>query len=550
MRGWMLTIAVLALVGCSGRYHPDNFKEAAVHGAALKSLSSDCRDCHGADLTGGSSNVGCDGCHAGATPTAWRTNCTFCHGGVDNNTGAPPRNLDGTNHVGAFPSHTAHVTGSAFANAYDCTECHVKAKDVLSAGHIFGNPPGGALNDFGAGVSPQATFDRTTGTCANVYCHGNGRGDNGTMAANAPPVQCSGCHAVAASAANALAGMSGPHASHMADPSGITCADCHGATTTDGATIANKDLHINGKADIMIPTAGFTYDATAGTCTGVCHGVGHSAFTWTGTGGTYHPPGYADGSVHGPDMELQRQDCRTCHGADLAGGNGANGSLVGPSCDGCHSGATATAWRSNCTFCHGGGNGDTRGMPPRDPGSTNTSVSQKFIAHAKHVSPTIMSANDCTTCHRMPADVLSAGHAFNTFDMQPNVILTLDGRNPQGTYDGAGTCASLYCHGNGQAGKTGSATDGGPPMTCTSCHGGQANNRSGLTGEHRSDHGGIACYRCHNTTVGTDSTSIVDVTKHINGTRDVVFSAGGSYDPNTKTCTNVGCHGTHSWNGG
>ena len=544
MRGWILCIVVA--LGCSnGRYHPDNFAEPSQHGPALKSLSSDCRECHGADLTGGSSNVGCDGCHQGATPTAWRTNCTFCHGGVDNATGAPPRNLDGTDQVGAFPSHTPHVMGSAMAGAFDCTQCHVKAKDVLSAGHIFGNPKGGALNDFGAGLSPQGAFDRATGTCSNLYCHGNGRGDNGMIVANAPTLACEGCHPTSRSLPTAQQNMSGPHASHMASPTGITCADCHAATTTDGVTITNTAMHINGKRDVMITAPGFTRDPVNGFCTGTCHGVAHQSFGWTATGGSYHPAGFAAGNMHGPEMELQRQDCRGCHGADLKGGTG--GTLNGPSCDGCHSGATTTAWRTNCTFCHGGGNGDTRGMPPRDPGSTNTSVSQLFIAHAQHVAPTLMSANDCTTCHKMPTDVLSTGHSFNTFDMQPNVILTLDGRNPLGTYaPTTGTCSNLYCHGNGQA-SNGTYTDGGAPMTCISCHGGNANNRAGLTSEHRNDHGGVACSECHYATIASGSTALTDPTKHINLVKDVVFARGGTYTANTKTCTNVACHGTHTW---
>ncbi len=545
MRGWILIAAIAVVAGCSSRYHPDNFAEAAVHGTSLKKLESDCRSCHGDDLTGGSSKVGCDGCHSGATPDAWRTNCTFCHGGVDNNTGAPPRGLDGTNHVGVFPAHTAHVTGGAMANAYDCTQCHVKAKDVLTPGHIFGNPVGGALNDFGAGLSPQATFDKTTGTCSSVYCHGSGRADDGMIAATAPPVACGGCHPAASSGPSAMASMSGPHSLHMGDPTGITCADCHANTTTDGVTISNKDMHINGTRDVMIPAPGFTYDATAHTCTGTCHNFAHNNAGWAGSNGTgaYHPAGFSDASVHGPEMELQRQDCRGCHGSDLKGGT--TSALKGPSCDGCHSGATPTSWRSNCIFCHGGGNGDTRGMPPRDPGSTNTSQSQKFIAHSKHVYPTLMSANDCTTCHKQPTDVLSMGHAFNTFDNLPNVVFT-DGRNPSATYTATtSTCANLYCHGNGQ-GNNGTAVDGSAPMTCTSCHGADANNRAGLSSYHLDHHGNISCVTCHNTTVSS-GTAIKDVTLHINKTKDVSFSGGGTYNASTKTCSNIGCHQNYTW---
>ena len=33
------------------------------------------------------------------------------------------------------------------------------------------------------------------GTCANLYCHGDGRGDNGTIAVSDGPRTCASCHA-------------------------------------------------------------------------------------------------------------------------------------------------------------------------------------------------------------------------------------------------------------------------------------------------------------------------------------------------------------------
>ena len=557
----VFAIAVLALAaGCSSRFHPDNYSAGAIHGVALKTLSSDCRSCHGADLAGGTSKVSCDGCHSGATPTAWRTNCTFCHGGVNDNTGAPPRNLDGSTTGGSMPAHTPHVTGGAIASAYDCTQCHVKANDVLTPGHIFAdaatlNPVGGAMNDFGAGLSPQGAFDRPSQTCSNLYCHGNGQGDNGTVTATAGAMTCTSCHAGQTSTATEWSNMSGPHAVHMTDPTGITCADCHNSTTTDNSTV-QLALHLNGKIDVAVtPSAtGFTVGPQPNTCTGTCHGFQHTNLTWVGgASGAYHPPGYQAANAHGTDMELLRQDCRQCHGTTLTGGM--YGSLAAPSCDTCHSGATPTAWRSNCTFCHGNSAVSSNGMPPRDPGSSNTSVSQKFIAHSAHVTPTMMVANDCTTCHTKPTDVMSPHHAFDVTNGVNDVNLTLDGRNPMGTFVGNGTgnatCNNLYCHSNGQAGAVGSATDGSAAATCTTCHGGVNNNRTGLTGEHRNDHGGIACSTCHNATIATGNTgatAVSDVTKHINGTRDVVFDSAhpGTYDPTTKLCM-PSCHGAHSW---
>src|SRR3970282_2725558 len=116
------SILVLVLVslagGCDlgqygaggGRYHPEGFAAAEIHGLELKQQAQDCRSCHGDELTGASAPT-CDGCHTPADPPAWRSDCTFCHGGVDDTTGAPPRNLDGTTEVqaGTLPPHAVHV---------------------------------------------------------------------------------------------------------------------------------------------------------------------------------------------------------------------------------------------------------------------------------------------------------------------------------------------------------------------------------------------------------------------------------------------------------
>jgi len=540
MNAWG-SASVIALAGVLGacssdRHHADNFVGGAVHGPALKTQLEDCRTCHGEDLGGGTSAVSCDGCHAGPTTTAWRQNCTFCHGGVDNDSGAPPRNLEGTDLVGPFPAHGVHIAGSAIALPYDCTQCHTKASDVLSPGHMFDATPGSAENDYGSGLSPQASFARDTGTCSSTYCHGSGRADDGIIIARAAPPPCAGCHPTQDSGAAGWGNMSGPHSLHIA-LSGITCAECHGATTTDGVTIASRDLHINGLRDVFIAAPGFQYTAARASCTGDCHGYTHTNLVWTGQGvnGRYHPPGYSSASVHGPEMELQRKDCRGCHGATLAGGTSG---LSGPSCDGCHSGATPTAWRSNCTFCHGGGL-DQTGAPPQDLGSTVTNTAQSFVAHRKHVAPTMMSANDCTTCHKKPTDVMTMDHAFDVTPQLAEVALTLDGRNPGATYNPNGTCANLYCHGNGRV--NGTAIDGQGPMTCISCHGGQANNRAGLSGDHRDHHGGFACAECHLDVIATGNTVISAPALHVNKIKNVRFLAPNFTFTNNQ-CTGV-CHG-------
>jgi predicted CxxxxCH...CXXCH cytochrome family protein len=518
-------------LGPNGRYHPDGFAAAEIHGTELKQQKQDCRSCHGADLTGTATAPSCDSCHTPAEPQAWRSDCTFCHGGDDNDTGAPPRDLDGTTDVAAmtFPAHTAHVS-AGMAVGFDCVQCHVKAVDILSEGHIFDSTPGAPEVDLGAGLSPQGQY--AAGTCSNLYCHGDGRGDNGTAVASDGPRNCTSCHAGMASSAAALGAMSGSHALHIG-LSGVTCADCHSSVTSDGTTILDRALHVDGQREVVPSAAGFTFNASNKTCTGSCHGTNHSSFGWLDGDQRFHPVGFSAPDVHGPEMELQRQDCRGCHGQDLAGG------AVAPSCDGCHQ----AGWRTNCTYCHGGGLNDT-GAPPQDLGSAINTASQSFVAHTRHVTQGVSKASNCNECHKLPTDVLSTGHAFDNTPGVAEVTFT-GGRSPAGTYNGNGTCGNLYCHGNGRA-DNGTATDGGPAMTCASCHPGPQSGStawSTMSGDHRKHLGlGYSCNECHKT-ITSNNTSVLAPLLHIDKLKQVSFVATGiTFDPATRRCSGS-CHG-------
>ena len=329
-----------------GRYHPDGFAAPGAHGSELKQQKQDCRGCHGATLEGQGAAPSCDSCHSATEPTAWRTTCTFCHGGTDNMTGAPPRNLDGSAGAGVFPPHTRHV-GSTIAAKIDCVQCHVKASDVLSPGHIFDDTKGTAEVDFGGGLNTQGRFDETTG-CSNLYCHGNGRTDTGSVSKTAAAMTCTSCHAGMASDQAGRATMSGQHPLHLG-VSGVTCGDCHNSVTPDGVSIAAAGLHVNGTREVVFSpdsAPGFGFDASAQTCTGSCHGHAHAGQGWGGdaAGGRYHPQGWADPTMHGPEMELGRQDCRGCHGPTLEGSGAA------PSCDSCHNPPPAVKTASGGTL--------------------------------------------------------------------------------------------------------------------------------------------------------------------------------------------------------
>ena len=62
----------------------------------------------------------CEQCHGGGI-----AGCTGCHGGTDNQTGAPPAGLRGetTPDQLAVGAHTAHVDGGTLADAFACDAC-------------------------------------------------------------------------------------------------------------------------------------------------------------------------------------------------------------------------------------------------------------------------------------------------------------------------------------------------------------------------------------------------------------------------------------------
>lgn len=248
------------------RYHPEGFGVAALHGPPTKAHAEDCRECHGADLTGGTSAVSCDGCHK----ADWRTDCVFCHGGTEEPSGAPPRDLDDVTDslLLSFIAHERHVTQYQHA-PYDCTQCHLKPVDVLSEGHLFDSTPAVAEVDFTGGISPAGLWDGAGG-CSSLYCHGDGVAPTGSYTHDLATPTCGGCHAYPGTENVAYGSMSGEHARHMNE--GLSCTECH-----DPLAIT---AHVDGKPDVAIAEASVTFDAANVSCTGLCHLRAHGNEPW------------------------------------------------------------------------------------------------------------------------------------------------------------------------------------------------------------------------------------------------------------------------------
>jgi predicted CxxxxCH...CXXCH cytochrome family protein len=270
-------LVLWSLAGCgkkddssTGPHHPAGYYDFNVHGPDAKLQTQTCTDCHGADLEGGTSGVSCGDCHA----AEWKADCLFCHGGTDNETGAPPRDVLGAIEPGAlsFSAHTAHVE-STISEPLDCTACHAKPDDCLSPGHVFvGDATSGTAEvDVAGGLNPKGTYDGLT--CGNLYCHGNGQSDDGEVASTDTLDGCGGCHLDWTSPS--WSSMGGHHQRHMNE--GFDCSDCHADTVSPSHEVIGPQHHIDGA-----PTIAIVHDITwtDGKCTGTCHDETHSNRTW------------------------------------------------------------------------------------------------------------------------------------------------------------------------------------------------------------------------------------------------------------------------------
>ena len=226
--------------------------------------------------SGGPEARACGSCHGVPPANHHGGKCETCHGAVVDASLAivdPDRHIDGKVTLGkdgsgsctsCHPSpggaHAAH-TGAAhkLSSAIACTECHVVPTTVSSLGHLSAD---GLAKVFpSSGVGPRAgafsampSFDRFSGSCADVACHGGGTklGPDQAVGIVRAPVwnsglvaSCGACHGV-------------PPKDSLHDPKwGLsTCATCHPQTIDpSGQVIVNNGMstHINGVVDVRQP---------------------------------------------------------------------------------------------------------------------------------------------------------------------------------------------------------------------------------------------------------------------------------------------------------
>lgn len=264
-----LVSGLAALAGCgksapgapnfdpaTGKHTPVDW--ASNHGTTFIQYRSQCQNCHGLNLLGGTSGVSCDKCHQAPHPKFFAlssharlqplqnttNNCTPCHGDAFQGGKTAPacskchvqlitpvrgecvschgkNGPDGTtepNVAGAHPAHLAHNLA--------CDVCH---KDGGP-----GKPNHGTIIQvqFSSAVNLKpgttaAVYEPTTRTCSNVSCHGGIIAPNwrtGNIDANSACVSCHNLvNTTSGQGRNAYNSYSsGHHAQHN-----FGCINCH-----------------------------------------------------------------------------------------------------------------------------------------------------------------------------------------------------------------------------------------------------------------------------------------------------------------------------------
>jgi predicted CxxxxCH...CXXCH cytochrome family protein len=381
--------------------------------------------------------------------------------------------------------------------------------------------PAGCMGSLeGQGDEAPPNSDPLAG-CA-MACHG-------TDTSNAPPKSLGGATDTSSTAV-------GAHQAHLvASPSwhlAVSCADCHVVPSEVGSP-----GHMDGdnKVELTFSARAGTTSWTGTTCTSGCHGSSawggtKSVPTWTVVDGSQA----TCGSCHGappPAPHPSGSNCATCHPTME------ENTLVfrDPSkhIDGKVDLVDATA-TGGCTSCHG----STNAAPPKDLAGQTSSA--KVGAHQAHLkTSTWRHAIPCSGCHVVPTTADAPGHR----DGDNLAELRFDTLNPAGTF-AAGTCSSMYCHGNGR-GNTGTISwVAAGPLACTACH---STNGTNMSGDHRRHIGeeNMRCSQCHGTVVNANM-GIINADLHVNGVHEVKMLQG-TFNPATRQCANTGCHGTETW---
>ncbi len=196
----------------------------------------ECKTCHGADFRTvkafqDTTTISCFCCHTG---NSGPIGCRTCHGGA--NSSAPPADLLGGTSTDLITvgAHTAHVDEEGTFARVACAQCHDGFGGYADPNHIDTTTVGVAEVVFGAVATDSGAvtpaWDRNTGTCSSVYCHGSFAGGNAVVVVwtgGSGQADCGSCHSL-------------PPTNHTTPEQREACSTCH---------LFGQATHVNGVVD-------------------------------------------------------------------------------------------------------------------------------------------------------------------------------------------------------------------------------------------------------------------------------------------------------------
>lgn len=460
----LLFILIILIYGCSDNKsistlpstHPKEWidpQSADFHGKVVSDHGSkSCEKCHGVDFEGGISDVSCLDCHLASGA------CMSCHGGTDNNTGAPPRGLNGETDPSniAVGAHTGHVENE-ITNNYDCVICHIKPINITDPTHMDGDNIAEVV--FGSIAGNSAEWDRIQAKCNNVYCHGNFDGGNHINPSwiNSDQANCGSCHDVGSQPALLL----WEHEFHISTAR-IRCEKCHGNVVDINMNISNLDLHINGQIDTLTSDIELcnSCHGSSQTCTG-CHGgldnqSGAPPYSLDGSSSTTIMAVGAHTSHINGNLLSDGIPCSECHivpdGILNFGHLGDDG--VAEINFGSLAGASSNWNRStaNCSqvYCHGNFDG---GYISNSPNWISSNQAQCGSCHDAGSNPADLSGRhrhhvqeENVMCYRCHANTVNSSLNIVGKDLHINGTVEVVFSSGNGTYSN-GQCSNTGCHG-------------------------------------------------------------------------------------------------------
>ncbi|SNB45997.1 CxxxxCH/CxxCH domain-containing protein [Geobacter sp. DSM 9736] len=438
--------------------------------------------------------------------------CDTCHY-INNGTIKMP-NLSNTIDIGFF-GFGGKVTSGTYTPYTSATR-----------GYRFAS--GTPNSTIAAAASTYAEANR----CSNVYCHGGGATDGGSVVrqpltggTNQSPrwdgtgqATCGSCHGT--TPANPVT--TGGHVKHAGSATGysFTCDSCHPAIDV---------THVQGSVRWAFDTANPRIGATA----------------------KYQPAGAPAAEVSGatgqlaPSSQFGQCSGLYCH----SDGKGGAAYVASPT--------WGDSLPANCVGCHGNASG-----------TVNPIGSNGHKAHVNNTSDRFGNFNfRCQECHNTTVDSTDRAIIGPTTHINRTAEVAWGPKSTGGAAYGTSGCTQIYCHSNGQG------TYKAPPTTwnniadgqqgtieCDYCHGGLASNAAPVSSNRHTNHIGSGplphrptpCNWCHSNTVGADGVSVYNGTdvKHINRTLDVSFikmgNFSGSWTVGTRRCASTYCHANTS----